>query len=353
MSGAGWRAVSRRPGRRARRAAPAAWWACRRRSTRAWARSVGSVQAATFSFLVGTAVLLLISTFVHGGLGNLGNVGRAPWWALVGGLLGAVYVHGRAGRRAHARRQRPDGRRDHRPARDLGRDRPLRAARRRADSTIGAQRILGLVLLVAGVVLVRARRSASDARAALRKPSRQHAISRLPAELAPGEVVGGALAPSSCSPRRSCRRADARSAAPAPRSGRGAPSACGQRRQPLRHAARGRRRRCCRPPSRRRCERGDRRAGGVVDVDERPHAARRRRRSAAAAGRGLRPSSRPARRRCRVRRSSRSAATTPPAPSDRPLQLCDGARRAPERLGRVQVSSGSPSTWTVPGGPGA
>jgi transporter family-2 protein len=53
---------------------------------------LGSVQAATFSFLVGTAVLLLVAMFVRGGLGTLGHVGRAPWWALVGGLLGAVYV---------------------------------------------------------------------------------------------------------------------------------------------------------------------------------------------------------------------------------------------------------------------
>ena len=55
-------------------------------------KAVGSVQAATFSFLVGTAVLLLVAVFVRGGLGTLGHVGRAPWWALVGGLLGAVYV---------------------------------------------------------------------------------------------------------------------------------------------------------------------------------------------------------------------------------------------------------------------
>jgi transporter family-2 protein len=55
-------------------------------------KAVGSVQAATFSFLVGTALLLVIAAFVNGGLGQLGNVGRAPWWALVGGLLGAVYV---------------------------------------------------------------------------------------------------------------------------------------------------------------------------------------------------------------------------------------------------------------------
>jgi len=55
-------------------------------------KSVGSVQAATFSFLAGTAVLLLVLAFVHDGFGDLGKVGRAPWWALVGGLLGAVYV---------------------------------------------------------------------------------------------------------------------------------------------------------------------------------------------------------------------------------------------------------------------
>jgi bacterial/archaeal transporter family-2 protein len=53
---------------------------------------VGSIQAATFSFLVGTVALVAIAAFVNGGLGALTNVGRAPWWALVGGLLGAVYV---------------------------------------------------------------------------------------------------------------------------------------------------------------------------------------------------------------------------------------------------------------------
>lgn len=55
-------------------------------------KSIGTVQAATFSFLVGTAVLLVIAAFARGGWGNLGHVGRAPAWALVGGLLGAVYV---------------------------------------------------------------------------------------------------------------------------------------------------------------------------------------------------------------------------------------------------------------------
>jgi bacterial/archaeal transporter family-2 protein len=55
-------------------------------------KSIGSVQAATFSFLVGTLALVLVVAFVRGGLGALGHVGRAPWWTLVGGLLGAVYV---------------------------------------------------------------------------------------------------------------------------------------------------------------------------------------------------------------------------------------------------------------------
>jgi transporter family-2 protein len=55
-------------------------------------KTVGSIQAATFSFLVGTVALVAIAAFVNGGLGALTNVGRAPWWALVGGLLGAVYV---------------------------------------------------------------------------------------------------------------------------------------------------------------------------------------------------------------------------------------------------------------------
>jgi transporter family-2 protein len=55
-------------------------------------KSVGGVQAATFSFVVGTTALVLLSVVLRGGLGSLGQIGRAPWWALVGGLLGAVYV---------------------------------------------------------------------------------------------------------------------------------------------------------------------------------------------------------------------------------------------------------------------
>jgi bacterial/archaeal transporter family-2 protein len=55
-------------------------------------RSVGSIQAAAFSFIVGTVALVLIAAVSKGGLASYGNVSKVPWWALVGGLFGAVYV---------------------------------------------------------------------------------------------------------------------------------------------------------------------------------------------------------------------------------------------------------------------
>jgi len=56
-------------------------------------RSVGSLQAATVSFLVGLTVLIALSALVaRGGLGNLRLATGVPWWALLGGLFGAVYV---------------------------------------------------------------------------------------------------------------------------------------------------------------------------------------------------------------------------------------------------------------------
>jgi transporter family-2 protein len=55
-------------------------------------KTIGTVQAATLSFLVGTAALLVVAALWQGGLGSIAKAGQAPWWALVGGLLGAVYV---------------------------------------------------------------------------------------------------------------------------------------------------------------------------------------------------------------------------------------------------------------------
>jgi transporter family-2 protein len=116
-------------------------------------KTVGSVQAATFSFLVGTVVLVAITAFVNGGLGELTNVGRAPWWALIGGLLGAVYVTvaliavrtlGASGLTAVA----------------IAGQLAISVVIDRfgllglAKQHIDASRILGLALLVAGVVLV-------------------------------------------------------------------------------------------------------------------------------------------------------------------------------------------------------
>lgn len=54
-------------------------------------RSIGSVPAAAVNFLVGLVALVVIL----GIMGQLGNMADAPqqrWYYLVGGLMGAVYV---------------------------------------------------------------------------------------------------------------------------------------------------------------------------------------------------------------------------------------------------------------------
>lgn len=116
-------------------------------------KTVGSIQAASFSFLVGTLVLLVIAAFVHRGLGSLRELGHVPWWALVGGLLGAVYVSvalvavrtlGASGLTAVV----------------IAGQLAISVAIDRfgllgiAKQQIGVSRVLGLALLVAGVVLV-------------------------------------------------------------------------------------------------------------------------------------------------------------------------------------------------------
>jgi transporter family-2 protein len=55
-------------------------------------RTIGSVQAATFSFVVGAVALALVATLFYAGLGSFGQAGKAPAWAWIGGLLGASYV---------------------------------------------------------------------------------------------------------------------------------------------------------------------------------------------------------------------------------------------------------------------
>ena len=64
----GWRRSDAAASRSCSARAPARSSACRRRSTRASARPSGGVQAATFSFLVGTAALVAISFILRGGL---------------------------------------------------------------------------------------------------------------------------------------------------------------------------------------------------------------------------------------------------------------------------------------------
>ena len=55
-------------------------------------RAVGSLPAASISFGVGLTALVVLTMLVGGGFGDVGEVGGVPWWALIGGLLGAVYV---------------------------------------------------------------------------------------------------------------------------------------------------------------------------------------------------------------------------------------------------------------------
>lgn len=120
------------------------------------ARSVGGVQAATVSFLVGTVALVLVVAIARGdvgGFGGLAHVARAPWWAFFGGLLGATYVTvaifavralGASGLTAAV----------------IGGQLAISVAIDRfgllgvARHQIGWQRVLGLVLLAAGVALV-------------------------------------------------------------------------------------------------------------------------------------------------------------------------------------------------------
>jgi len=50
----------------------------------------GPVRASMISFVVGAAALFLVVVLFYRSSGN--RAGAAPWWAWVGGLLGAFYV---------------------------------------------------------------------------------------------------------------------------------------------------------------------------------------------------------------------------------------------------------------------
>jgi bacterial/archaeal transporter family-2 protein len=55
-------------------------------------KAVGSLPAASFSFAIGLVALVGI-TFMSGeGFGQIGELGGLSWYYLIGGLLGAVYV---------------------------------------------------------------------------------------------------------------------------------------------------------------------------------------------------------------------------------------------------------------------
>jgi len=55
-------------------------------------REVGALQAATISFTIGLLALVVVAAISSGGLSGIAHVGKAPWWSLIGGVLGAFYV---------------------------------------------------------------------------------------------------------------------------------------------------------------------------------------------------------------------------------------------------------------------
>ncbi len=55
-------------------------------------RTIGTFAAASFSFAIGTGALVAITLLVGGGFGDLGEARTLPWYYLIGGVLGALYV---------------------------------------------------------------------------------------------------------------------------------------------------------------------------------------------------------------------------------------------------------------------
>lgn len=55
-------------------------------------RYVGSWQAALVNFVAGMALIMLLMVVFGGGFGELRGVTAAPWWSLLGGIVGVVVV---------------------------------------------------------------------------------------------------------------------------------------------------------------------------------------------------------------------------------------------------------------------
>lgn len=52
----------------------------------------GPIRASMISFAIGTLVLLVLSLLVTKGLVNTNRVGQVPWWGWLGGAVGSAYV---------------------------------------------------------------------------------------------------------------------------------------------------------------------------------------------------------------------------------------------------------------------
>lgn len=55
-------------------------------------KQIGTLQASLVSFTVGTLALAVVVGVVGGGYASLGEIGGVPWYYLLGGLMGAVYI---------------------------------------------------------------------------------------------------------------------------------------------------------------------------------------------------------------------------------------------------------------------
>lgn len=55
-------------------------------------RQIGSLQAAFLSFAIGTVALAAVVAVASGGYAAMGDVRGVPWYYLIGGLMGAIYV---------------------------------------------------------------------------------------------------------------------------------------------------------------------------------------------------------------------------------------------------------------------